>query len=354
MKDLNQRLNSLDILRGFDIFVLVCFGPLLKWASQKYACIPVCIETQFHHVKWEGFAFWDIIMPLFMFMAGAAMPFSFAKYNGSGTYIRIFRRVLMLFFLGMLVQGNLLTAKFWQTFDISILRFYSNTLQAIAVGYLISSIFLLNFKIRGQIIATLTIFILYWVLLTFCGDYTPKGNFAYYVDAIVLGKFRSASSEYTWVLSSLNFGVTVMLGVFCGHIMRRQNTKTSNAISMFVFALILLAIGYLLSFQTPIIKKIWNSSFTLWSGGLCVLLMATFYYVVDCLNFSKGINWLKIYGMNAIAAYMLYSLTKIYVFPASFEKNLPTIIVEFYTPIQCVLIFAVLYTMYKTKTFLKV
>ncbi len=354
MKNLNQRLNSLDILRGFDIFVLVCFGPLLKWIAEKYNCIPACVETQFHHVKWEGFAFWDIIMPLFMFMAGAAMPFSFAKYNGSGTYIRIFRRVLVLFFFGMLVQGNLLIAKFWETGDISMLRFYSNTLQAIAVGYLISAIFLLNFKIRGQIIATLTIFVVYWALLTFCGDYTPKGNFAYYVDAIVLGKFRSAWSEYTWVLSSLNFGVTVMFGVFCGHIMRSKNTKMANTIAMFIFALALLLGGYLLSLQMPIIKKIWNSSFTLWSGGWCVLLMTVFYLIIDVFNFSKGINWLKIYGMNAIAAYMLYQLTKIYVFPASFEKSLPSVIVEYYTPIQCVLIFAVLYVMYKTKIFLKV
>jgi len=354
MKNLNQRLNSLDILRGFDLFVLVCFGPLLKWVSQKYGCIPTCIETQFHHVQWEGFAFWDIIMPLFMFMAGVAMPFSFAKYNGKGTYIRILRRVLVLFILGMLVQGNLLTAKFWTTFHISILKPYSNTLQAIAVGYLISSILLLNFKIRGQIIASVVIFAIYWALITFCGDFTKDGNFSNYVDNAVLGKFRAGHSGYTWVLSSLNFGVTTMFGVFCGHIMRRKTEKTSNALALFIFAIILLALGYLLSFQMPIIKKIWNSSFTLWSGGLCVLLMATFYYVVDCLNFSKAISWLKIYGMNAIAAYMLYSLTKIFVFPSGFEKSLPTIIVEFYTPIQCVVVFAILYAMYKTKTYLKV
>ena len=191
MKNLNNRLSSLDILRGFDIFVLVCFGPLLKWVSEKYACIPACIETQFHHVNWEGFAFWDIIMPLFMFMTGVAMPFSFAKYNGKGIYIRILRRVINLFIFGMLVQGNLLTAKFWTTLDISILRPYCNTLQAIAVGYLISSIFLLNFKIKGQIIATVAIFMAYWFLLTFCGDYSPQGNFANIVDDNVLGKFRA-------------------------------------------------------------------------------------------------------------------------------------------------------------------
>src|SRR5690606_34246952 len=109
--------------------------------------------------------------------------------------------------------------------------------------------------------------------------------------------------RYTWVLTSMVFGVTTMLGAFAGQIMKNGKDKRKNSQLLFMIGGALLVSAWLLSFQTPIIKKIWSASMTLWSGGLCLLLMALFYYIVDYKGRSNGLDGLKIYGMNSIVAY---------------------------------------------------
>src|SRR5512139_605459 len=113
----NERLGSLDVLRGLDLFFLVFMQPVLK-AVEKAVNTPGMKEFMkiFEHADWQGFTLWDIIMPLFLFMAGASMPFAFAKYIEAGKktdlYIRIGKRVVLLFIFGMLCQGNLLAFDF--------------------------------------------------------------------------------------------------------------------------------------------------------------------------------------------------------------------------------------------------
>ena len=109
-----SRLASLDILRGFDLFLLVFFQPVFA-ALVRQLNMPFLndILYQFDHEVWEGFRFWDLVMPLFLFMTGASMPFSLSKYIGtSGSYRPVYRRILKRVFLllvfGMIVQGNLL------------------------------------------------------------------------------------------------------------------------------------------------------------------------------------------------------------------------------------------------------
>lgn len=242
---------------------------------------------QFEHVSWEGFSVWDLVMPLFLFMVVTAMPFSFEKYiqnkNRSLIYKKIIRRFIILFILGIVVQGNLLSL------DLREIRIYTNTLHAIAVGYLIADMLILHISKKGQLIFTLLILTIYWALLTFMGDFSQVGNFAEAVDRNVLGRLRdgvyytedgswyfSDRYRYTWVLTSLVFGVTTMLGVFAGQIMKNGNNKLMNSKWLFLVGIGLLSAGWLLSFQTPIIKKIWSASMTLWSGGWCFLLMAFF------------------------------------------------------------------------------
>ena len=140
-----QRLASLDILRGFDLFLLVFLQPVLVSLG---ACVDSSVMNavlyQFDHEVWEGFRFWDLVMPLFLFMTGVSMPFSFSKYereeNRWFIYKKVLRRFVILFLLGMVVQGNLLGL------DFKYIRLYSNTLQAIAAGYLIAALIQLNFK----------------------------------------------------------------------------------------------------------------------------------------------------------------------------------------------------------------
>lgn len=168
-----QRLASLDILRGFDLFLLVFLQPVLVSLG---ACVDSSVMNavlyQFDHEVWEGFRFWDLVMPLFLFMTGVSMPFSFSKYereeNRWFIYKKVLRRFVILFLLGMVVQGNLLGL------DFKYIRLYSNTLQAIAAGYLIAALIQLNFSLKGQIGVTFLLLLAYWFPMTFWGGISRR------------------------------------------------------------------------------------------------------------------------------------------------------------------------------------
>lgn len=364
------RLASLDILRGFDLFLLVFFQPVLIALGQQ--CNMPWLNSilyQFDHEVWNGFRFWDLIMPLFLFMTGAAMPFSFSKYKDvakkNAIYYRILRRVLLLFILGMVVQGNLLAL------DLQQIHLYTNTLQAIGAGYLISSIILLHCSFRWQLVATALLLLVYWIPMTFCGDFTPQGNFAEYVDCSVLGRFRDATYwnedgswsfspnyTYTWIWSSLTFGVTVMLGTFAGKIMKegRENRKRTVQI-LLIIGLALVIAALLWNLQMPINKRIWSCSMTLLSGGYCFLLMALCYYWVDYRGHTRGLNWLKIYGMNSITAYILGEVVNFRCVATSVSYGLEQYLGAYYAVwITCanyLIVFFILRVMYKNRIFLK-
>ena len=114
------------------------------------------------------------------------------------------------------------------------------------------------------------------------------------------------SAVGTWILSTLTFAVTVMLGVFAGQIIKegRKNPPLVTK-KLLLIGLALVCVAFIWSFETPIIKRIWTGSMTLLSGGYCFIMMGLFYYWIDCKGHRRGLEWLKIYGMNAITAYIL-------------------------------------------------
>lgn len=362
-----ERLGSLDVLRGFDLFCLVFFQPLLMSLARAMK-VPWmdAVISQFEHVNWEGFTFWDLIMPLFLFMAGASMPFAFAKYLEIGSKKRLWRRILkrvvLLWIFGMMVQGNLLA------FDPNKIYLYSNTLQTIAAGYLISAILLMYCNQRWQIILTSALLLVYWALLTFVtigdyggGNFTPEYNLAEYIDQAVLGRFRHVSRSdfhYTWVISTLNFGVTVMTGVFAGQIMKGNIPGIKKVQWLATAGGSMVAGGLLWGLQMPVIKHIWTSSMTLFSSGLCFLLMAVFYYSIDYRNGGKYLNWLKIYGKNSILAYMLYNLINFNSVSASLFFGLEKYLGEYYPVLlklsNVSILLIILQVLYKRKIFLRV
>lgn len=368
---IDNRLASLDILRGFDLFLLVFFQPVFVALGQQ-------IDTpwlnqilyQFDHEEWVGFRFWDIVMPLFLFMTGASMPFSFSNYKSNpdkgAIYKKIAKRVILLFIFGAIVQGNLLGL------DAKHIYIYTNTLQAIAVGYLIASLFLLHLSFKSQIIGTVLLLLLYWIPMTFLGDFTAGGNFAEQVDRFVLGRFRDGVSwnedgswsfapwyTYTWVLSSLNFGVTVMLGTFAGRIMKAGKDNRRQAVqTLALIGILLIGAGLLWGLQMPIIKRLWTCSMTLFSGGFCFLLMALFYYWIDYKGHSRGLNWLKIYGMNSITAYILGETINFRCIVSSVTYGLEPYLGGYYPTVltfgNFLILFFILRFMYKNNLFLKI
>ena len=143
-KQLTQRLESLDVLRGFDLFLLVGLEMVMHHlGSAVHTPAFHSVMWCFTHVDWEGFSTWDLVMPLFMFMSGITIPFALSRYKDAAdkslVYRRILKRVILLWIFGMMCQGNLLGL------DADRIYLYSNTLQSIAMGYLISSCFFRTF-----------------------------------------------------------------------------------------------------------------------------------------------------------------------------------------------------------------
>lgn len=369
-KTKSSRLASLDILRGFDMFLLVFFQPVLVSIGQAANVEWLNgILYQLDHQVWDGFRFWDIIMPLFMFMCGVSMPFSFEKYKNENNrwpiYRRILKRVIVLWIIGMVVQGNLLAL------DSHALCLYSNTLQSIAAGYLIGSIIVLNLPTSGQIIATAILLLIYWLPMTFCGDFTPEGNFAEAVDRVVLGRWRDgvywdASGQwhfytpytYTWIWSSLTFGVTVMLGYFAGKIMKSSGKNKRTVSRLVITGVALIAAALLWHLQMPIIKRLWTCSMTLLAGGLCFLLMALFFWWIDVKNHIRGLDWLKIYGMNSITAYVIGEVINFRSLAVSLTFGFEHYIGEMWyqawlTFANFSIVFVILLLMYRHRVFIK-
>ena len=150
------------------------------------------------------------------------------------------------------------------------------------------------------------------------GSYTPDSNLAEWIDRTVLGRFRDGATvengevifatwyRYTWILSSLNFGVTVLTGLFAGYILKNKLYSERLKLRMlFGIGLGMVIAGWLWGIELPVIKKLWTSSMVLVSSGYCFLLMGLFYYWIDYKGHRKYTTWLKVYGMNSILAYML-------------------------------------------------
>lgn len=372
-----QRLESLDVLRGFDLFMLVG----LETAIHQLAS---AVDTpSFHsfmwcftHVDWEGFSPWDLVMPLFMFMSGITIPFALSRYkhtnNQTSVYRRILKRVILLWIFGMMCQGNLLGL------DPNRIYFYSNTLQAIAMGYLIASLLYLHTRIRTQIIVTAGLLLGFWGAMEWItvqgyggGNYTPDGNLAEWIDREVLGRFRDGASmmngevvfadwyRYTWILSSLNFGVTVLTGTFAGYILKDKEWMPKRKLTyLLAIGAAMVAIGWIWGIWHPVIKKLWTSSMTLVSSGYCFLLMALFYYLIDYKGWKKYSGWLKVYGMNSIVAYMLTMCVNFSCIGHSLLHGLQPYMGEYYSVVLTLsnvgIIYFILWELYKRKIFLRV
>jgi predicted acyltransferase len=304
-----SRVTSVDTLRGFDMFWIIGGEAIFK-SLDKIFHSPATgfISSQLNHVKWTGFGFYDLIMPLFLFIVGVSMPFSYRRRleknpSKSVLWPHIIKRVIILWILGMAVQGNLFD---W---DWSRVKFYSNTLQAIASGYLIASVLILYFKVSWQLIGTVILMLIYWALLTFvpvpgfgAGVITQDGNFAIYIDKLLLGSFQDGTT-YSWIISSLNFGATTMIGVFTGYLLQSDSKSIKKIIYLISAGIVLIVFSRIWNIWHPSVKHIWTSSFVLFSGGICLFSVALFVLLVDHLKLTKGFTFFTVIGMNAIFAY---------------------------------------------------
>jgi predicted acyltransferase len=364
----NERLASLDILRGFDMFWIVGGGTFLLNLI-NYLGWPWLepVKENLEHVDWTGFAAWDLIFPLFIFISGVTMPFSFEKHlaaNQKGKlYFRVIRRAVILILLGLL-YNNLL-----KTLDFANLR-YLSVLGLIGMAYLWAAIVVINFKPLGQAICGVVILLVYYVLMNFVTvpgfdavDLTKTGgNFASYIDRLIVpGKLIFGATDPEGILMNFPACVLAIAGALTGNLLKKQNIKQYRKCLYIVIAgLVCLGVGRLWGMHFPMIKKLWTSSFVVYAIGWALLLTALFYLVVDIWKIRKIFFPFMLIGVNPITIYL--GAHKVINFPYMTEFFFGGLIKMADDPLKPVILwagiliceFAFLYILYRKKIFLKV
>jgi predicted acyltransferase len=357
------RLLSLDGLRGFDMFWIIGGQQLVRSLTKVWpGRFTDAMADQFEHVPWAGLHFFDVIWTLFMFMVGVSLSFSIAKRkrmneSDRSIYSHAIQRALILFALGMVAQGNLLE------FSLATFHPFYSVLHGIAAGYLIATIVTLKWKAKGQAVATAIFLVAYWILLLIIpvpgvgrGVLTPTGNAATYIDSLIMGRFYYG--ENTWFLSYLGFASSVLLGVLAGEMLLSVQTPKVKCVMLYGYGAGLLVAGLIWSVWLPIIKLLWTSSFVLVAGGISCLMMATFYLIIDVLGYRRWVFPFTVIGMNALAVYMatiLFDFRKIAnIFVGHLLPRVGRWDLFLSESAALVIVWLILYWMYRTKSFIKV
>ncbi|MBO0698578.1 MAG: DUF5009 domain-containing protein [Zavarzinella sp.] len=308
------RLMSIDALRGFDMFWIVGGDVAVKaWANWAGWPPPSLVETQLEHVPWEGFRFYDLIFPLFLFLVGVVIPFSLAGQRARGAssaqmHLRILRRTALLFALGLLANGVL-------QFDWGNLR-VAGVLQRIAVCYGCAALIVLHTGVRGQAVVAAALLLGYWALLALvpapggvAGDYSIEGNLAGYIDRHYLpGKILQRYYGYgdnEGFLSTIPAVATPLLGALAGQWLRSGRVASARLLGLTLAGVVCLAVGTAWGTVFPVIKNLWTSSFVLVAGGWSLLLLALFHGVIDVLGWRRWAFFFTVIGANAITIYIV-------------------------------------------------
>ncbi|TCN53162.1 DUF5009 domain-containing protein [Flavobacterium circumlabens] len=375
----NGRLVSLDALRGFVMFWIMS-GEHIIHALAKTAPIPVFIwmSSQLHHAEWNGITFYDMIFPVFLFVAGVSMPYSFEKkmqLAGVKTpqelpgnekrkiYLSMLKRTCILLVLGFVVNGLLRFDGFDQT------RFAS-VLGRIGLAWFLAGILYLNFDFKKQLIWFFGILIGYYVAMKWipvpdfgAGILTKEGSLEGYIDRLFLpGRLHSTVYDPEGILSTIPAVATALLGVFTGTFLKAK-VAFSVEFKLFLMtltAVLLIIAGLIWDINFPINKHLWTSSFVCFVGGFSILFFVFFYLIIDLFGFRKWAFPLILIGSNSILIYIAaeglvdFKHTADYVF-GGLIHFLPLIWQPVFAALSVTVVqLILLYFLYKRKWFLKI
>ena len=307
-----QRLYSLDALRGFDMFWIMgaedIFHTLNKATGSPFWA---AIANQLTHPDWNGFHLYDLIFPLFLFIAGVATPYSVGQELEKGktkkqVLLRVIKRGFTLVLLGIIYNNGL------QLLPLANIRFGS-VLGRIGLAYMFANIIYIYAKEKVQIIFFFAILIGYWLLLKFTsapgfpmGDLTMEGNFASYIDRHLLpGKLYLGIHDPEGFVSTIPAIATGLLGILAGSFIKNNiATGKRKALLLAIIGVLFIITAQILDLDFPINKNLWTSSFVLNVGGISLILLSLFYYIIDVLGYVKWAFFFRVIGMNSILIYM--------------------------------------------------
>jgi predicted acyltransferase len=358
-----QRLMSVDALRGFDMFWIIGADSLVYALHRLSPSKPTnFLADQLEHVDWQGFHFYDLIFPLFVFLVGVSIVFSLTKTieraGKADAVKRVIRRGILLYIVGVLYSGGF--TKPWP--DMRLL----GVLNRIALAYFFAGLLFCFFKPRALVGICAGLLIGYWALMTFIpirdiqltrpniarlaeqagdtetaayfsdrhspnpstvkdspawaatqklfygtttyvrGKYDPGYNLSDHLDFQYLpGKKWDTFYDPEGYLSTLPAIATCLLGVFAGFLLKNSLIGGPKKVLYLIsFGIAAATLGWLWNLQFPVAKKIWTSSFVLVAGGYSSILLGVFFWIVDVLQLRAWCQPFVWMGMNSITIYL--------------------------------------------------
>jgi predicted acyltransferase len=364
-----KRLHSLDALRGFDMFWIMggegIFAglatltgwPVLKWWAE-----------QLDHVPWHGFHFYDMIFPLFLFIAGISFPFSLAKRTALNEprkkiYFHVISRGLILVLLGILYNNGV-------RFDFGNMR-YGSVLGRIGLAWMFGALIYMNTKLSFRIAWFWGLIIIYWLLLLLfpahdlgsTDVFSMEGNLTSYIDRLFMpGHLYKDIHDPEGLFSTIPAISTALLGMLTGEFVMSkylQDKPLRKVLYLVLAAIGLMVIGKIWNIFFPINKNLWSSSFVCFVGGLSMLFFSVFYLIIDVWNYRKWAFFFVVIGMNPITIYLANRIINFRSAAKFFFGGIIELLPETWAPFMNSLGVAAigwvfLYILYKKKIFLRV
>jgi predicted acyltransferase len=297
-----NRLVSLDVFRGITIAGMVLVNNPGTWSA---------IYWPLEHAEWHGWTPTDLIFPFFLFIVGVAIPLAFGRRLESGVerrklYFQIAKRTVIIFLLGEFLAG-------FPYFHLSTIRI-PGVLQRIAVCYLFASLIFLTTKLRWQVIITIALLVIYWLVMTrlhapgfAVGDLSKEGSVASFVDRVVFGPHiwkQGKVYDPEGILSTIPAIATTMFGVFTGQWLRSEKSQYEKVTGLFVAGALCVVIGWCWNPFFPINKSLWTSSYVFFTGGLALEFLALCYWLIDMKGYRRWTKPFVVFGVNAIVLFV--------------------------------------------------
>jgi predicted acyltransferase len=315
---LKERFYSLDVFRGATVALMILVNNPGSWGN---------IYSPLAHASWHGVTPTDLVFPFFLFAVGNAMAFVMPRLEQAGTTAfmkKVITRTVLIFAIGLFLNwspfirwsGDSLILKYWvdpanPNSGIRIL----GVLQRIALSYFFASLIVYFFKIRGAYFAAMLLLLGYWVLCLFLGTpgdaYSMEGYFGTAVDKTVLGvahmyKGEGAPFDPEGIASTMTAIVQVIFGYFAGHYVQTKGKTYEMLTNLFVAGAILTFTGLCWDLVFPMNKKIWTSSFVLYTSGLAMTVLSIFIYLIEFKQ-ARGAwsRFFDVFGKNPLFIFVL-------------------------------------------------